>query len=59
MMEFLEDPDSFLTAYVGEDTVPYPYLNRQEINPPEGAHDPHTNYQSVELEMIARAPYDT
>jgi hypothetical protein len=59
MMEFLEDPDSFLTAYVGEDKVPYPYLYRQEINPPEEVNDPRTNYQSVELEMIARAPHDT
>jgi hypothetical protein len=59
MMEFLEDPDSFLTAYVSEDKVPYPYLYCQEINPPEEALDPHTNYQSVELEMIARAPHDT
>jgi hypothetical protein len=31
MMEFLEDPDSFLTAYVGEDKVPYPYLYQSKI----------------------------
>jgi hypothetical protein len=57
MMEFLEDPDSYLSNFHGEDDVPFPYIYRTEVTPPLDATDARVNYISVEAEMIARAPH--
>jgi hypothetical protein len=57
MMEFLEDPDSYLSNYTGEDNVPFPYICRPNVTPPGEGDDPRTNCLSVEEEMIARAPH--
>jgi hypothetical protein len=35
MMEFLEDPDSFLSDYTGEDNVFLPYTYRESVTPPQ------------------------
>jgi hypothetical protein len=57
MMEFLEDPDSYLSNYTGEDNVPFPYIYRPNVTPPVEGDDARINYLSVEDEMIARAPH--
>jgi hypothetical protein len=58
MMVFLEDPDSFLSTYKGENQVPpLSHLHRNNITPPNEADDQQNNYASVEDEMVARAPH--
>jgi hypothetical protein len=54
MMEFLEDPNSYLSAYLGEDKAPFSYMYRVRMSIPLALR---TNYTSVEEEMITQAPH--
>jgi hypothetical protein len=57
VMVFLEDPDSFLSTYRGENQVPLSCSCRNNITPLNEADDPRNNHASVEDEMVARAPH--
>jgi hypothetical protein len=57
MMEFLEDPDSFLSDYTGEDNIPLHDIYHKSVNPQIDDDDPRNGYASAKAEMIACAPY--
>ena len=57
MMEFLEDPDSHLSNFTGENHVPLPYVYQAVVPPLPQQDDPGGDYVSVENEMIARASH--
>jgi hypothetical protein len=57
MVAFLETFQGFLSRTHGETHVPLSYVIREISEPPDEFFDPHTNYASVEDEMISRAPH--
>ena len=57
MMEFLEDPDSHLSNFTGENHAPLPYVYRPVVPPLPKHGDPRGDYVSLENEMIARASH--
>jgi hypothetical protein len=57
LIEFLEDPNLYLSAYLGEDKTPFPYIHRLNVDSLAEALDLRTNYTSVEEEMIDQAPH--
>jgi hypothetical protein len=51
MMEFLEDPDSYLSVYTGEGNVPFPYIYRPTVDPSLEALDLCMNYTTVDEQI--------
>jgi hypothetical protein len=57
MVAFLEIFQNYITQYHGETHIPLSYLIRTAVLPEPEQTDPSTNYNSVEEEMINRAPH--
>jgi hypothetical protein len=57
MVAFLEIFQNYVTQYHGETHIPLSYLIRTAVLPEPEQTDPSTNYNSVEEEMINRAPH--
>ena len=58
MNKFLTLLEDRFTYYMGCKKFPLMYLLRDDVNAPPEATDPSTNYTSVQVEMIARAPHN-
>lgn len=59
MVKTFDAIDSYLRITLGETKIPLGYVTREEAGVEASADDPATNYQTIDMEMIARAPHET
>jgi hypothetical protein len=59
MVKTFDAIDSYLRVTLGETKIPLAYVTREDIEVEASADDPAANYQTTDLEMIARAPHET
>jgi hypothetical protein len=57
MMDFFEDPGSFLSNCLGKDQVPFLRVSCSAVTPPLEGDDPRDGRTSVEANMTAGAPH--